>query len=231
MSVVVTGAAGGIGRACVDAFRARGHHVVGVDATAGAGADVDLVIDLGSPRCGDQLVEALDGREIEVLVNNAARGGDQTVVDTAADDFDRIMAVNLRAPFLLSRALYPSLRDKRGSVVNVASVHAMATSPGVAAYAASKGGLVSLTRALAVEWAPEVRVNCVLPGAVQTAMLEEGVERMGMTLAELGSRHPLGRVGQPPEIAEAVIFLALSSFATGTSLVVDGGATARLSTE
>jgi NAD(P)-dependent dehydrogenase (short-subunit alcohol dehydrogenase family) len=113
----------------------------------------------------------------------------------------------------------------------VSSVHAVATSAPVSVYAASKGGLVSLTRALAIEWGPEVRVNCVLPGAVDTPMLTDGLARAGRSLESFGAALPIGRVGQPQEIADAIVFLASNPYVTGASLVIDGGATARLSTE
>jgi NAD(P)-dependent dehydrogenase (short-subunit alcohol dehydrogenase family) len=231
MSVVITGSSSGIGAACVETFQNAGFHVIGVDAADASGADVHHVVDLSTDRCGDEVARLLKGTEIEALVNNAAFVEYATALDTETSIWDRILAVNLRAPFLVSKALYPSLRETRGAVVNVGSVHAIATSPGVAAYAASKGGLVALTRALAVEWAPEVRVNCVLPGAVDTAMLADGLSRSGLTVEELGAKHALGRVGSPKEIAEAIVFLANSRFITGAALTVDGGATARLSTE
>ena len=231
MSVVVTGASDGIGAACVEAFRAEGMHVVGVDVEETSAADEHHVVDLSSQLCGDEIESLMDGRVVEVLVNNAALAEYSTALETDAETWDRTLAVNLRAPFLVARALYRRLREARGAVVNVSSVHALATSPGAAAYAASKGGLLALTRALALEWAPEVRVNCVLPGAVDTAMLVDGLSRSGLTVEELGANHPLGRVGSPEEIAEAVVFLANSRFTTGAALTVDGGATARLSTE
>jgi NAD(P)-dependent dehydrogenase (short-subunit alcohol dehydrogenase family) len=147
----------------------------------------------------------------------------------------------LRSVYLGIRAAHPLLLTNRGSIVNVSSVHAIATSTKIAAYAASKGGMVALTRALALELAPQIRVNAILPGAVDTPMLRDGLMRghlQGANAAELvndlGSKHVIGRVGQPSEIAEAIYFLAdddRSSFMTGQTLIVDGGATARLSTE
>ncbi|HEY6627980.1 MAG TPA: SDR family oxidoreductase [Acidimicrobiia bacterium] len=227
--VVVTGAQGGIGSACVDGFRDLGAEVIGVDLVEGS--PEDLLLDLSDPDCGSQLLAHLAGRSVDVLVNNAAMGFSGEAVDTDAAEFDRLIAVNLRAPFLLSAALYPSLRQRSGAVVNVSSVHAVATSSRVSVYAASKGGLVSLTRALALEWAPEVTVNCVLPGAVDTEMLTDGLFRAGATVESFGERTPAKRVAQPSEIAQAVLFLATNRFTTGAALVVDGGASARLSTE
>ncbi len=226
---MVTGAQGGIGSACVDAFRDLGAEVIGVDRVEGSSDDLRL--DISDPDCGSRVLAHLADRPVDVLVNNAAVGYSNDAVDTDAAQFDRLMAVNLRAPFLLSAALYPSLRQRSGSVVNVSSVHAVATSSHVSVYAASKGGLVALTRALALEWAPEVTVNCVLPGAVDTDMLNDGLLRAGATLESFAERTPSKRVAQPSEIAQAVVFLATNRFTTGAALVVDGGASARLSTE
>ena len=229
--VVVTGASSGIGAACVELFQAEGAEVLGVDISDSSFADDHLEIDLAEPDCGSLLLEFCGDRYVDGLVNNAAVGLDKEAVDTTPDEFDHVLNVNLRAPFLLASALQPVLARQGGFVLNIASVHAVATSRLVAAYAASKGGLVSLTRALAIEWAPDIRVNAVLPGAVETQMLTDGLFRTDSSLEELARRHPLGRVGSPAEIAHAVAFLATNTFATGVVLTLDGGATARLSTE
>ncbi len=228
---VVTGASGGIGAACVAMFQGLGAEVVGVDTIPTSSADSHIALDLGRPDCGLELSDALAGRAVDVLINNAAIGLNRDALETDSSDFDRVIAVNLRAPFLLARALHPTLSARRGSIVNIASVHAAATSHAVSVYAASKGGLVSMTRALALEWAPEVRVNCVLPGAVATQMLDDGLFRTGASVESLGSKHPAGRVGRPEEIADVVGLLARNEFLTGSMVTVDGGATARLSTE
>jgi NAD(P)-dependent dehydrogenase (short-subunit alcohol dehydrogenase family) len=152
------------------------------------------------------------------------------------------MHANLRSVFLAVKLAYPLLKAKGGAVVNVSSVHAIQTSANIAAYAASKGGLLALTRAMAIEFAPDnIRVNAILPGAVDTPMLRAGLGRghvghgdMQERLDNLARKTVNGRVGQPQEIANAIYFLAdneQSSFMTGQAMVVDGGATARLSTE
>ena len=229
--VVVTGASNGIGAACVDAFRDLGADVIGIDKEPESNADDHLTLDLSVPECGQTLLQHLGDRGVDVLVNNAAVGFALEATQADASSFDEVMAVNLRAPFLLATALYPTLAQREGSVVNVASVHAVATTGRVSVYAASKGGLVSLTRALAAEWAPSVRVNSVLPGAVATDLLADGLSRTGATLEQFAASQPLGRVGLPVEIAQAVVFLATNRFTTGASIVVDGGAASRLSTE
>lgn len=229
--VMVTGASSGIGASCVDAFHELGAEVLGVDIAGTSSADDHLQVDLGLSDSAERVSGFVGSRDIDVLVNNAAVGLDREAVQTAPEDFDRVIAVNLRAPLLVASALQPTLNARRGAIVNIASVHAVATSVMVSAYAASKGGLVSLTRALALEWAPEIRVNAVLPGAVDTAMLRESLFRIGATTASLADKHPLGRIGSPREIADAVVFTAGNPFLTGSVLTVDGGATARLSTE
>jgi NAD(P)-dependent dehydrogenase (short-subunit alcohol dehydrogenase family) len=153
------------------------------------------------------------------------------------------MASNLRSVFLGTKLAHPLLKaEGGGAIVNVSSVHAVATSADIASYAASKGGLLALTRAMAIEFAPdEIRVNAILPGAVDTPMLRSGLSRghagdgtMLDRLENLARRTVNGRVGQPEEIARAIYFLAdttQSSYMTGQALIVDGGATCRLSTE
>lgn len=230
---VITGAAGGIGRAVATLFRRNDWSVVELDREQGDLADRGSV---------DEIFKSIELRfaRIDALVNNAAVQTLGSLVDTEPEDWDSLMAVNLRGPYLAVRRAYPLLRVPHGAaIVNVASVHALATSAGIAAYASSKGGVVAMTRALAVELArDQIRVNAVLPGAVDTSMLQEGLARQGSDVEAarraLAARTPLGRIGTPEEIAEAVYFLAdgkLSSFITGQTLVVDGGALARLGTE
>jgi NAD(P)-dependent dehydrogenase (short-subunit alcohol dehydrogenase family) len=180
--------------------------------------------------------------DITALVNNAAIQVCKPIVETTVEEWDTVMASNIRSVFLGVKFAYPFLVSG-GAIVNISSVHAMATSPNIAAYAASKGALLAFTRALALEFASRaIRVNAVLPGAVRTQMLLSGLSRGHLgsdtdpedLVAQLGSKHVLQRVGNPHEIGEAILFLAdsaRSSFITGQALVVDGGALARLSTE
>lgn len=231
MNVVITGASNGVGRACTDALRAEGAYVIGVDVLADSTADEHLTIDLSTPECGAHVRDHVGDRPLNALVNSAATVDYTFALETEVEAWDRMLSVNLRAPFLLAKALHPNLRSAGGSIVNISSVHAIATSPSVVAYAASKGGMVAMTRSLAIEWAPEVRVNGVLPGAIDTEMLATGLSRSGISLQELGMRHPMRRVGTPHDVAEAVLYLMRADFVTGTTVTVDGGATARLSTE
>lgn len=247
-TLLITGAAGGIGRATVKVFAERGWQVIGVDRSPkydGFPEDGTYIqADISLP---DQLeaiyenVSAITDR-LDAVVHNAAVQIAKPLVETTADEWDLVMASNLRSVFLGAKLAYPLLKVKGGAIVNVSSVHAVATSANIAAYAASKGGLLALTRAMAIEFAPdEIRVNAILPGAVDTPMLRAGLNRghvgdgtMLDRLENLARKTVNGRVGQPEEIARAIYFLAdnmQSSFMTGQAMIVDGGATARLSTE
>jgi NAD(P)-dependent dehydrogenase (short-subunit alcohol dehydrogenase family) len=247
-TVLITGAARGIGRATLQLFAKSGWRVIALDRDTYDGDFPDpglfLQADLAK---SESLIPVFDQinnytENLNALVNNAAHQVSKSFLETTPDDWNAIMSVNLHAAAQVIKHLHPLLKAAQGSVVNVSSVHALATSTGVAAYAASKGGLIALTRALAIEFALDnIRVNAVLPGAVDTDMLREGLARghvQGDTiearLADLAAKTVIGRVGTPEEIARAIYFLAddtQSSFITGQSLVVDGGATARLSTE
>jgi len=247
-TVLITGAAGGIGRASVSLFIQKGWRVIGVDRSE-FGADFPerglfIQSDISRPEDMEaifekthQLTESLDA-----LVNNAAIQVAKPLVETTVEEWDAVMASNLRSVFLGVKLAYPLLKSKGGAVINVSSVHAIQTSANIAAYAASKGGLLALTRAMAIEFAPDnIRVNAILPGAVDTPMLRSGLDRghaghgdVQERLDNLARKTVSGKVGRPEEIAHAIYFLAdneQSSFMTGQALVVDGGATARLSTE
>jgi len=245
--VLITGVAGGIGSATARVFTDADWHVVGVDRRQVDGLEGVahfIRADISDPEALEYIfdqVTASEGR-LDALVNNAAVQICKPLVETTPDEWDAVMASNLRSVYLAVRLAYPLLRRQGGAIVNISSVHALATSANIASYAASKGALLALTRALAIELAPDrIRVNAILPGAVDTPMLHSGLTRghlQGANIQELmqdlGRRTVIGRVGRPEEIAQAILFLAdneRSSFVTGQALVVDGGATARLSTE
>jgi glucose 1-dehydrogenase len=244
---LITGAAGGIGRATTELFAAEGWETFAVDRRQverfPAGVTSRLA-DVAVPGDVEALFAWLQERtdRLDALVNNAAIQICKPMVEMTVEEWDAVMASNLRSAFLTAQGGHRLLQAVGGAIVNVSSVHAVATSSDIAAYAASKGGLVALTRAMALELAPDsIRVNAVLPGAVDTPMLHAGLSRNHVAgdsvearMADLGSRTVMGRVGRPEEIAQAILFLAdgkRSSFVTGQTLVVDGGATARLSTE
>lgn len=229
---VVTGAASGIGAATCDVLEGYGWTVVPLDSVPMQRANA-LEVDVAAAGAVAAALQALP--RIDGLVNNAAVQLNKPLVETSVDEWDLVAAINLRGPFVCLKACHNQLVAAGGSVVNVASVHAVATSHSVPAYAAGKGGLVAFTRAAAIELAPlGVRVNAVLPGAVDTQALREGFSRHAEAERTLVERTPLARVGRPSEIGEAIAFLLdrdRAGFITGQGLVVDGGALARLSTE
>ncbi|MCB2213787.1 SDR family oxidoreductase [bacterium] len=247
--LLITGAAGGIGQATVKTFAGHGWRVIGVDRKPrfdGFPEDgIYIEADISLPEQIENIYErvAAETDTLDAVVNNAAVQIAKPLVETTAEEWDMVMASNLRSVFLGAKLAYPLLKAQGGgAIVNVSSVHAVATSADIATYAASKGGLLALTRAMAIEFAPdEIRVNAILPGAVDTPMLRAGLNRghvghgdMLDRLENLARKTVNGRVGQPGEIARSIYFLAdntQSSFMTGQALIVDGGATARLSTE
>ena len=247
-TVLITGAGGGIGRACVHHFADKGWRVIGVDRSDfGEGFPSNghfVKADISQPASVEVIFQEVKNFHptLDVLVNNAAVQVAKPLVDTTVDEWDAVMASNLRSVFLFVKLAHPLMKAAGGAVVNVSSVHAIQTSANIAAYAASKGGLLALTRAMAIEFAPDnIRVNAILPGAVDTPMLRAGLGRghvgqgdIQERLDNLARKTVNGKVGTPDEIAHAIYFLAdneQSSFMTGQALVVDGGATARLSTE
>jgi NAD(P)-dependent dehydrogenase (short-subunit alcohol dehydrogenase family) len=230
--VVVTGAAGGIGAATCELLESDGWDVIRVDRLA-----IDhpraLQVDIADAQAVTRALADLP--RVDALVNNAALQLYKSLLDTTADEWDAVAAVNIRGAFVCLKALHRQLTERRGSVVNVGSVHGSATSHSISAYAATKGGLSAFTRAAALEMAPlGVRVNVVVPGAVDTPALRSGFSRQVDAERRLVEQTPLGRVGSAHDIAQAIAFLVdseRSGFMTGQEMVIDGGALARLSTE
>ena len=247
-TILITGASGGIGRATVHHFAQHGWQVIGVDRAPFGDFPKDGLFvqgDITNPAELDTLLQKTSActDQLHALVNNAAVQVAKPLVETSIEEWDLVMTANLRSVFMGVKLFYPLLKASgSAAVVNVSSVHAVATSANIAAYAASKGGLLALTRAMAIEFAADnIRVNAILPGAVDTRMLRDGLARdhagdgtIEERLENLARSTVSGKVGRPEEIASSIYFLAdseQSSFMTGQALIVDGGATARLSTE
>jgi NAD(P)-dependent dehydrogenase (short-subunit alcohol dehydrogenase family) len=230
--VVVTGAAGGIGAATCDVLEGYGWEVIPTDRLPVDRPNA-LRVDVADAEAATDALSRLP--RVDALVNNAAIQLFKSLLDTTVDEWDAVAAVNIRGAFVCLKAVHRQLAEARGSVVNVGSVHAVATSHSVAAYAATKGGLSAFTRAAAIEMAPlGVRVNAVLPGAVDTPALREGFSRQAEAETKLVARTPLNRIGRPWDVAQIIAFLIdreRSAFVTGQDFAVDGGALARLSTE
>lgn len=221
-SALVTGAARGIGRAAVEALRADGLEVFGLDLAAGDGIFAADVSDAASVAAAVSRIAERAGR-IDVLVNNAGILLEAPLAELALDDLDRMLAVNIRGPFVVTQAVLP-LMPGGSCIVNLASELAYLGRAGASAYAATKGAVLSMTRSWARELAPRIRVNAVAPGPVDTPLL--GFARMSAGEQAVETANPMGRIGTPEEIAAVIAFLAGpgAAFVTGQCFSADGGA-------
>jgi len=241
---LITGAASGIGRATARLFAASGATVAVVDIdevggaavareiTGAGGRALFLPADVSSSadcrNAVERTVAALGG--LDVLFNNAGIIRRTSILETSEEEWDRVMAVNVKSIFLMSKYAIPFMATAGGGIIiNMASGWGLAGGRRAASYCASKGAVVLLTKAMALDHGPQnIRVNCLCPGDTDTPMLRSEAEQLGEPverfLAE-GAKRPLGRIAQPEDIAQAALYLASDASAaiTGTSLIVDGG--------
>jgi NAD(P)-dependent dehydrogenase (short-subunit alcohol dehydrogenase family) len=240
---LVTGAASGIGRATALVFARESAAVAMTDINPGGEALAEEITRSGAHAFFERadVTQATDCQRvvkrtlrefgtIHVLFNNAGIMRRASVLELSEEDWDRVMAVNVKSIFLMSRQAIPIMaKSGGGSIIDTASGWGLAGGPRAAVYCASKGAVVLLTKAMAIDHGPQkIRVNCICPGDTDTSMLRNEARQLGEQedrfLAE-SARRPLGRIGKPEEIAQAALYLAsdASSFVTGTALVVDGG--------
>jgi NAD(P)-dependent dehydrogenase (short-subunit alcohol dehydrogenase family) len=224
MKAIVTGGAGLIGTGICEALSARGYEVASFDLTDAA-HPVEGVrqveCDVSDEASVEIAVAELKWDRLDLLVNNAGATGGALgthILDMALTDWRRVIDSHLTGAFLMTRAVAPLMREG-GAIVNMASTRAFMSEPNSEAYAASKGGLVALTHALAVSLGPKIRVNAIAPGWItnETKLSHEDE-----------AQHPAGRVGRPKDIADAVLYLAGAGFVTGQTLSVDGGMTKKM---
>ena len=222
---MVTGAASGLGAAIAGACLRQGATVTGID-RAPSGLEQHRIADVGDE---GQVERALAGLpRIDGLVNSAGIARRAKTQDTAMEDFDAVMRVNLRGTFLVSKYALPLLRPNGGAILHIASGVGLMGIRNRAAYSASKGAVIALTRNMALDYAGDrVRVNCLCPGFVRTPLLD-GLLKDPERTARLTALHPLGRLGEPEDIANAAVFLLSDEAAwiTGQAIAVDGGLTA-----
>lgn len=233
---IVTGGSQGIGRAIVEVLSQEGVNVVNFDVKEPQ-YSVDFVKVDVSKR--DQVINGINyvisryGR-VDIVVNNAAVESYGAVHEVDEEEWDRIMNVNVKGPFLMAKYAIPiMLKQGKGVIINIASVQSLAVQRRVAAYGTSKHALLGLTRSIAVDYAPTIRAVAVCPGSIRTPLLEWAAEqevgkdrgRIEEKIMEWGKAHPMGRVGEPKEVAYLVAFLAsdLASFINGACVLIDGG--------
>ena len=247
---IVTGGGRGIGRATAERLAEAGAKVVVADmnaetaaAVAGGitnagGAAIGVQVDVASEADAARLAETARDRfgRIDLLVNNAGIGLYTPLLETTLEQWNQVLAVNLTAIFLCSKYCVPAMLESGGGcIVNIASVRAIATTARTTAYTATKGAVIALTKAMAIEFGDDgIRVNCVLPGAIDTDMMRENLAEDGLSFeegtAQFLEKTPMGRVGEGRDIANAVTFLATddASYITGAGFVVDGGRTVHI---
>jgi len=240
-TVLVTGAAAGIGAGIAERFSEAGYAVAAFDIDGGGASRMAERLRTNAPAVaiqGDVAIEE-NAREavaqtvrqlgsLDVLVNNAGIEVSGSVSDLAPSAWDRQIAVNLRGAYLMSKYAIEQMRGRGGAIIHISSVHAFVSWQGIAAYDATKAGLLGLTRAMALDHGPEkIRVNAICPGYIDTPLMEKwlaSVPDREETMRQVLSCHPLGRIGKPRDVAEAALFLAsdAASFVSGAFLVVDG---------
>ena len=241
--VLVTGGSRGIGRATVEAFREAGARVAVNGRTAESTAEGIVAMgddgliaapgDIGTVAgCEAAVGAALDAfGGLDVLVNSAGVAKARSVETCDEAFWDEVIDINLKGTFFCIRAAAAALRESRGSIVNVASTSGLTGDANLSTYCASKGGVVLLTKALSAEFAPEVRINCVCPGWVDTDMAKVYVNRSddpAAARAEIDAESPMGRIARPDEIAASILYLAskAAGIVTGVVLPIDGGSMA-----
>jgi len=245
---IVTGGAKGIGWGICKVLSQEGAKVVVVDWDEKEGkktaeglkqAGSEAIFVLCDVSNEDQVKAMIDATlkrygKIDILVNNAGIGVYKTLLDTSSADWDRCLGVNLKGQFLCSKYAIPHMQSiGKGAIVNISSVHSFQTVNGVAPYAASKGGITSLTRNMAIDYGPTIRVNSIAPGWVLTPLIQsifDSYPDPADQRYQVEKRQVMKRIGQPEDIGHAVAFLVSdeASFITGTQLFVDGGLTAQL---
>lgn len=242
---IITGAASGIGRAAALLFAREGARVIIVDINEAGAAEslrltqeggaeaISFKADLANERDAARVVEQSISQfgRVDVLFNNAAVNSYTNTLATGEAEIDRVFGVNLKSIFFVSQAAIPHMtRAGKGSIINTSSVTGIVGAPGMAAYSASKGAIITLTRTMALELAEAgIRVNCLCPASIDTPLLRESFERTpdaAHARAQNIKRHPLGRLGTPEDVAYFALFLASdeSSFVTGGTHLIDGGA-------
>ncbi len=245
-TVVVTGGAQGIGRGICEAYAAEGAKVIIGDLEEEAGLELegmlralgfkatfihlDVAVEEEVTQAVQRTISLYGG--IDILVNNAGIGAGGTLTDRSMEAWDRVLAVNLKGPYMMAKYCAPYLSEgEQGNIINIVSTRALMSEADTEPYSASKGGLLALTHSLAVSLGPSIRVNAISPGWIEVSEHQkQSRRRQPVHSPEDLSQHPAGRVGKPEDIARTCLFLTSpdAGFITGINIVVDGGMTVKM---
>jgi NAD(P)-dependent dehydrogenase (short-subunit alcohol dehydrogenase family) len=243
---IVTGGGQGIGKAITKRFLEQGMKVVIAEIDEEAGRETEsefkplgsirfIQTDISDENSVKNLIREtknnLDG--IDVLVNNAARADPENspITELSLDEWNKIISINLTGAFLCTKHSVTSLKNHKGAVINIASTRALMSEPHTEAYSASKGGILALTHALAISLGPDIRVNCISPGWIDTSEWKKPSTRhLSELTVQDHQQHPVGRVGKPEDIASLAVYLASheATFITGENFIIDGGMTKKM---
>lgn len=240
--VIITGTNGGIGSALVQVYKNAGYKVIGIDKSKSKSNSIldhfikiDLVSILSNQKKSNLFFSKLDkilsSGILDTLVNNAAIQILNPINKLTALEFSLTLNTNTTIPFYLIKNLFSTLKkSKNASVVNISSIHSKLTKPNFIAYATSKSALIGMTKAMAIEFGNEIRVNSISPAAIATNMLKEGFLGKSLLYNKLNKMHPVGRIGEPYEVAELSLFLSSdkAKFINGANFEIDGGISSRL---
>ncbi|GAB4381164.1 MAG: glucose 1-dehydrogenase [Elainellaceae cyanobacterium] len=246
-TILITGGAQGIGKGICQQFLQQGWNVAIADRDREAGDDclqefkpfqsqlqfvkTDVAEEASVQSCVQQVVERF--QQLDVLVNNAgiANPYNDPIEQLSLDDWQRVIQTNITGYFLMAKHTIPHLRSTKGAIVNIASTRALQSEPHSEAYAASKGGIVAFTHALAISLGPEIRVNCISPGWIEVTEWQKSSQRKSPELRAIDhQQHPAGRVGTPADVSALVEYLVsdAAAFVTGQNLILDGGMTRKM---
>jgi NAD(P)-dependent dehydrogenase (short-subunit alcohol dehydrogenase family) len=237
-SVLISGGAQGIGKITAKHLLECGYQVYALDIDREALDELKTELANVIPIVGDishekTIIEAMDliNNDLYGIINNAAISTSRKIEEISLDEWNQVIAVNLTATFLTAKHGHQFLKNNNGSIVNIASTRALMSEPNTEAYSASKGGILSLTHALAISFAPHVRVNAISPGWIETSHLKKKSDKKGFQHSVKDSlQHPAGKVGEAQDIANMVAYLLSdnASFITGQNFVIDGGMTKKM---
>jgi NAD(P)-dependent dehydrogenase (short-subunit alcohol dehydrogenase family) len=234
-TMIVTGGAQGIGRAASEYFLQKGWNVVIADPDLEAAQEIPrgvfIETDVSDEPAVRRLIEQTIERfgQIDVLVNNAGIGINKPIGELSLGEWNKVLGINLTGTFLCSKYAIPYLKKTKGSIINMASTRALMSEANTEAYSASKGGIVALTHALAISLGPDIRVNCISPGWIETRDLQKFSKKQSVMHSKADkNQHPAGRVGTPQDIVSMIVYLVEAGFVTGQNIIIDGGMTKKM---